>query len=117
MRNEVKASDTTVNDNFIKAFAGEKQYVSVTDDHTITTEGLIFSTGENTVTLPDCSENAGRSIKFVQIDANTLTIAQNADGAYINGVDSDYTTCDAALDTVTLSSDGSAWYITSVNVA
>lgn len=70
-----------------------------------------------TVTLPDASDNAGRRILFIQLGTATLTIAQNADGANINGAGADLTTLDAAGDRAELVSTGSEWLVVSSTIA
>lgn len=95
--------------------------VAVTDSaYSITSiDGIdcFRNTGAVTITLPNAIENKGRCIKFIQTDANILTIAQNADDANINGADADFTDCDAADDWVELYSTGTEWIILSQNIA
>lgn len=71
----------------------------------------VRSSGAITVTLPKAAESAGRRITFLQSDANILTIAQNADGANIDGAASDFTSLDAADDWAEFFCTGSEWII------
>lgn len=73
--------------------------------------------GAVTITLPPAAENKGRCITFLQTDVNTLTIAQNADSANIDGADSDFTSLDAADDWAELYCTGSEWIILKQNIS
>lgn len=95
--------------------------VAVTDsDYTITSiDGIdhIRNTGANTITLPNAAENKGRCIGFIQVDANIMTIAQNADSANIDGLNLDFTSLDAADDWADLYCTGTEWIIIRQSIA
>jgi hypothetical protein len=78
---------------------------------------FIRNTGEVTITLPPAAENTGRCISFLQVDAEVLTIAQNADGANIDGADADFDALDAADDWVELYCTGEEWIIVKQSIA
>lgn len=88
---------------------------AVTDsDLTLTSsDGINYvrNSGANTITLPPASDNKGRTIAFLQADLNTMTIAQNADSANIDGADADFTALDAADDCCDLFCTGTEWII------
>lgn len=77
----------------------------------------VRNTGAVTITLPAAAESKGRCISFLQTDAAVLTIAQNADGANIDGADANFTSLDAADDQVELFCDGSEWIIVRQHIA
>lgn len=83
------------------------------------TDGVSFvrNAGVSTVTLPPAASCKGRVISFLQVDANTLTIGQNADGANIDGADADFTALDAADDWAELFCTGSEWIILKQHIA
>lgn len=78
---------------------------------------FIRNSGAVTITLPKAAENKGRCICFLQADANVLTIAQNADGANIDGANSDFVDLDAANDFAEFFCDGSEWIIVKQYIA
>ena len=78
---------------------------------------FVRNTGTSTVTLPPAAENTGRCICFLQTDAATLTIAQNASGENIDGADASFTALDAADDWAELFCTGSEWIITKQHIA
>ena len=99
---------------------GVKEIAASGDDYAITnTDGYstFLVNDAVTITLPNASENVGRRFLFIQKAAATLTIAQNADDANINGADADYTTADAAGDRIELVSTGTEWLAVSSTIA
>lgn len=77
----------------------------------------VRNTGAVTITLPNAAANKGRCICFLQTDAAVLTIAQNADGANIDGANADFTALDAADDWAELYSTGTEWIVVKQNIA
>lgn len=82
-------------------------------------DGISFvrATAAATATLPPAAENKGRTICFLQSAAATLTVAQNADGADIDGADADFTSLDAADDWAEFFCTGSEWLIVKQHIA
>lgn len=126
MRLEVKASDRTVNDNFIKVYSGEglvSTGVAGTtgSPYQILNEKMVVSaTGSTAVyaKLPDPANT--RSITFVDL-LDTATVfhirpyaSESIDGG--TGGD-DYSLLNTIRDSVTLSSDGTNWFIVASRIA
>ena len=82
-------------------------------------DGINFvrNTGANAITLPEAKRSVGRTICFLQADANIMTITQNADDANIDGADANFTSLDAADDWAELFCDGSEWIIVRQHIA
>ena len=108
---ETALSDTTYGVSELAAAAADYAITATDGYSTFIVNDAI------TVTLPDASDNAGRRILFVQLGTATLTIAQNADDANINGADADLTTLDAAGDRIELVSTGAEWLAVSSTIA
>lgn len=84
------------------------------------TDGIdaVRATATLTATLPNAAENKGRCICFINQDlADTLTIAQNADGANIDGAASNLTITGADDEWVELYCTGTEWIILKGNLA
>jgi len=72
-----------------------------------------------TITMPVAADNEGRKISFIQKAAGVtiLTVAQNADGANINGADANFVTMNTAGDRAEFICDGAEWLLVSSTIA
>ena len=93
----------------MKTLAVIDSALTITSDDGI---DYIRATATATATLPKAAENKGRCLVcFNQDSGDTLTIAQNADGANIDGAGSNFTITGADDEWVELYCTGTEWII------